>query len=92
MVSKLAKFSQNQMYNKIRKTKLRKVTKFQKSTANCLGVIKSNPNSPLPPVRIGLFDNFTIINPKPDPKPNPKFNPKPNPKPKTKPKMLFLTY
>ena len=86
MVSKLAKFSQNQMYKKIRKTKLRKVTKFQKSTANCLGVIKSNPNCP--PVRIGLFDNFTIINPKPDPKPNPKFNPKP----KTKPKTLFMTY
>ena len=43
VVPKWAEFGQNQKYQKIRKTELGKVTKFQKATANGLGVIKNNP-------------------------------------------------
>ena len=43
LVPKWAEFGQNQKYQKIRKTELGKVTKFQKATANGLGVIKNNP-------------------------------------------------
>ena len=43
VVPKWAEFGQNQKYQKIRKTKLGKVTKFQKATTNGLGVIKNNP-------------------------------------------------
>ena len=43
VVPKWAEFGQNQKYQKIRKTELRKVTKFQKATSNGLGVIKNNP-------------------------------------------------
>ena len=43
LVPKWAEFGQNQKYQKIRKTELGKVTKFQKATPNGLGVIKNNP-------------------------------------------------
>ena len=43
LVPKWAEFGQNQKYQKIRKAELGKVTKFQKATANGLGVIKNNP-------------------------------------------------
>ena len=43
VVPKRAEFGQNQKYQKIRKTELGKVTKFQKTTANSLGVIQNNP-------------------------------------------------
>ena len=44
MVPKWAEFGQNQKYQKISKTEVGKVTKFQKATPNGLGVIKNNPN------------------------------------------------
>ena len=43
VVPKWTEFGQNQKYQKIRKTELRKFTKFQKDTPNGQGVIKNNP-------------------------------------------------
>ena len=43
VVPKWAEFGQNQKYQKIRKTELGQVTKFQRATPNRLGVIKNSP-------------------------------------------------
>ena len=59
VVPKWAEFGQNQKYQNIRKTKVGKVTKFQKVTPNGLGVIKIILVPPL--VKVGLNSFIKII-------------------------------